>query len=178
MITLKQLQQIVPHAGPKAEIFLALLNDAMAEFGINTPMRQAAFLAQIAFESGGLRYTLEIASGKAYDTGNLAKNLGNTPEADGDGQKYKGRGLIQVTGHNNYEACGKALGLPLLAKPELLEEPENACRSAGWYWASRGLNELADRGAFKKITLLINGGFNGLEQREAFYMKAQEALAC
>lgn len=86
-ITLDQLRAIMPFAGKRAQIFLQPLNAAMEEFGINTPARQTAFLAQIAHESGSLRYTRELASGAAYDTGRLAERLGNTPEDDGDGER-------------------------------------------------------------------------------------------
>lgn len=175
-ITLQQLQKIMPYAGKRAGTYLEPLNAAMCEFGIDTPMRQAAFLAQLAHESGSLRYVRELASGDAYDTGRLAQRLGNTPEADGDGQRYKGRGLIQITGTDNYRDCGLALGIDLLAHPELLEQPDLACRSAGWFWQSRGLNPLADVGAFRAITRVINGGFNGYDDRLAYYERAKAVL--
>lgn len=177
MITLDQLKKIVPVAGVRAAVYLVPLNDAMAEFGIETPARQAAFIAQVAHESGGFRYVRELASGAAYDTGRLADCLGNTPEADGDGQRYKGRGLIQITGRNNYCDCGLALGLDLLAHPELLERADNACRSAAWFWRSRDLNALADAGDFERITRKINGGLNGQAERLAFFTAALEVLA-
>lgn len=181
MITLEQLKKIITYAGPRAGVFLVPLNDAMDEFGIDTPMRQAAFLSQVAHESGSLRYTREIASGAAYDTGELAKRLGNTPEADGDGQRYKGRGLIQITGHANYVACSKALygdDETLVLHPELLEDVVPACRSAAWFWWSHGLNSLADTGAFRAITRAINGGYNGYDERLAFYQRATAMLTC
>ena len=177
MITLEQLRQIIPFAGPRAAVFVVPINEAMDEFGIDTPARQAAFVAQIAHESGSLRYVRELASGEAYDTGRLAERLGNTPETDGDGQRYRGRGLIQITGASNYSACGLALGLDLLANPELLEQPNHACRSAAWFWDSRGLNALADAGDFERITRKINGGLNGQADRLAFYHRAMEVLA-
>lgn len=161
----------MPYAGKRAETFLEPMNAAMDEFEINTPARQAAFLAQIAHESGSLRYVKEIASGDAYEG---RGDLGNTQE--GDGVRFKGRGLIQITGRANYAQCGAALGLDLLAEPELLETPENACRSAAWFWHSRGLNELADAGEFRLITKRINGGYNGLSDRQAYYIKAKEVL--
>ena len=86
--------------------------------------------------------------------------------------KFKGRGLIQITGRNNYHECGKALGVDLITNPELLETNDLACRSAAWFWASRGLNDLADRGDFERITKRINGGLNGLKERQAYYVKA------
>src|SRR5258707_58804 len=126
----------MPNAGHRATDFLTPLRDAMREFSIDaSPEREAAFLAQIAHESGELRYVHEIASGEAYEG---RHDLGNT-EA-GDGVRFKGRGLIQVTGRANYAACGLALDLPLLFHPELLESPDNACRSAAWFWDKHGLN--------------------------------------
>lgn len=171
-MTAEELRQIMPFAGIRIERFLEPLNQAMEEFAIDTPTRQAAFIAQIAHESGSLRYVKEIASGEAYEG---RQDLGNTQE--GDGVRFKGRGLIQVTGRTNYAACGKALGLDLLAHPEILEEPVNACRSAAWFWKYRGLNELADVGNFRKITRIINGGMNGWPDRLAFYERAKEVLA-
>lgn len=178
-ITLEQLTQIMPTASKKATIFIEPLNAAMEEFGINTPKRQAAFLAQIAHESGSLRYVRELASGEAYDTGRLAERLGNTPEDDDDGRRYKGRGLIQITGNANYRHCSHALfgdEQVLLDNPELLETPENACRSAAWFWNSRKLNELADTENFVKITIRINGGTNGLADRLVYYERARKVL--
>lgn len=166
----------MPYAGKRAALFLAPLNGAMREFDITTTKRQAAFLAQIAHESGSLRYVRELASGEAYDTGRLAGRLGNTPEADGDGQRYRGRGLIQITGHDNYLRCGLALDVDLLAEPELLERPDLACRSAAWFWHNHGLNELADRGEFTRITKRINGGLNGQAERLSFYVTALKVL--
>lgn len=176
MITLDQLQRIMPHAGKRAAVFLAPLNAAMQEFNITTPKRQAAFLAQIAHESGSLRYVRELASGEDYDTGRLAQRLGNTPEADGDGQRYRGRGLVQITGHDNYLLCGLALDLDLLAEPELLEQPALACRSAAWFWHNAGLNDLADRCEFTRITKRVNGGYNGQADRLAHYVTALKVL--
>jgi putative chitinase len=176
VITIEQLQRIMPHAGKRAAVFIEPLNAAMNEFGITTPKRQAAFIAQIAHESGSFRYVRELASGEAYDTGRLAARLGNTPEADGDGQRYRGRGLIQITGHDNYLRCGLALDVDLLAEPELLEQPVLACRSAAWFWWAHELNELADRCEFQRITKRINGGLNGQADRLAFYTTALRVL--
>lgn len=172
MITADELRAIMPHAGARADTFRDPLRQAMQEFEIDTPARMAAFLAQIAHESGSLRYVREIASGEAYEG---RSDLGNTQP--GDGVRYKGRGLIQVTGRANYAQCGAALQLDLLAHPELLEEPLNACRSAAWFWKSRGLNELADRGDFKLITKRINGGYNGYQDRLTYYTRAQGVLS-
>ncbi|MCO7516407.1 glycoside hydrolase family 19 protein [Pseudomonas guariconensis] len=180
-ITEKQLQQILPNAGHQAGVFVPGLNAAMGKYGIVTRLRMAAFIAQVGHESGQLRYVRELGNDKylsKYDTGRLAQRLGNTLEADGDGQKYRGRGLIQVTGRANYEACSEALfgDSRLLNTPELLEHPVYAAMSAGWYWHQNGLNSLADKADFLAITKRINGGTNGLEDREALYKRALEVL--
>lgn len=172
MITIEQLHQIMPHARSKCDLYIGPLNDAMEQFDINTPQRQAAFLSQVAHESGELRYVEEIASGKAYEG---RADLGNTEP--GDGVRFKGRGLIQITGRANYANCGGALGIDLLADPSLLETPENATRSAAWFWQTHGLNELADADNFRKITLRINGGLTGQENRLAYWETAKEAIA-
>ncbi|MGZ8172568.1 MAG: glycoside hydrolase family 19 protein [Methylobacter sp.] len=172
MLTIKQLAAIMPHSSiANRERFIAPLNAAMAEFDINTPARVASFLAQIAHESGSLKYVREIASGIAYEG---RKDLGNVHY--GDGKRFRGRGLIQITGRANYLECGKGLNLDLIAHPELLEQPVNACRSATWFWNVHGCNELADVGLFETITRKINGGFTHQKERMAFYDAAQRAL--
>jgi len=171
-LTIAQLLRIMPLARARAAAFLDPLNSAMAEFGINTPARAASFLAQLAHESGQLLYVRELASGAAYEG---RKDLGNVQP--GDGVRFRGRGLIQVTGRANYAACGKALGLDLLAQPALLEQNVNACRSAGWFWQSRGLNALADAGDQVAVTRRVNGGTNGLAERLAYFKVAQKVLA-
>ena len=178
-ITQQQLQQILPNAGQTAGVFVPVLNTAMVRFQIVGTKRIAAFIAQIGHESGQFRYVRELGSDQylsKYDTGSLAKRLGNTPEADGDAQKYRGRGLIQITGRANYITCGEALALDLINQPELLEKPQHACMSAAWFWASRGLNTLADAGQFDTITRRINGGLNGLADRQVLYARALKVL--
>ena len=101
--------------------------------------------------------------------------MGNT--TPDDGWKYRGRGLIQITGKNNYRACGEALGLDLIAQPELLEKSQHACMSAAWFWATNGLSTLADAGKFDAITQRINGGQNGAADRQALYARALKVLA-
>lgn len=165
------LLTIMPNARARIDDFVDALNAAMATYAINTPARQAAFLAQIAHESGELRYVRELASGAAYEG---RRDLGNTEP--GDGVRFKGRGLIQVTGRSNYKACGDALSLPLLDHPEMLELPIYASYSAAWFWFKNGLNELADRGAFKEITRKINGGYNGWSERQKYYERAKAVL--
>lgn len=181
LITLAQLVQVLPGARLRAGIFLSSLNAAMLHFGVDSPKRIAAFLAQIGHESGELRYVRELGSDQylsKYDTGALAARLGNTPEADGDGQKYRGRGLIQITGRRNYLACSLALfgDERLLQQPQLLEQPQWACESAAWFWQSNGLNELADRDQFTTITRRINGGLNGLDNRLQLWARAKAVL--
>ena len=180
-ITTQQLLQILPNAGAKAGVFVPALNAAMSKYAIITRLRMAAFIAQIGHESGQLQWVRELGSDQylsKYDTGTLAKRLGNTPEADGDGQKYRGRGLIQITGRANYEACSEALfsDARLINTPELLESPVYAALSAGWFWQRAGLNSLADKGDFLTITKRINGGTNGLDDREALYQRALKVL--
>lgn len=180
-VTEQQLLQILPSAGAKAGVFAPAINTAMDRYQINTRLRMAAFIAQVGHESGQFRYVRELGGDdylSKYDTGTLADRLGNTPEADGDGQKYRGRGLIQITGHDNYLACSKALfgDDRLLRSPELLEQAEWACKSAAWFWNSRNLNALADSGDFNTITRRINGGLNGLAERLAFYERAKAVL--
>lgn len=174
MVSLDELLQIMPYARKRAEPFLEPLNEAMNEFEIDNGLRIAAFLAQVAHESGELRYVRELASGEAYET---RTDLGNTPERDGDGPRYRGRGLIQITGRDNYRACGDALAVDLLRSPELLELPRLAARSAGWFWQTHGLNELADQGNFLLITKRINGGTNGWKSRVEYYERAKKVLA-
>lgn len=176
----------MPYAGNRAELYLEHLNSAINEFEIDTPQRQAAFLAQIAHESGSLRYVKEIASGDAYEG---RKDLGNV--FPGDGVRFKGRGLIQITGRANYEAVTQALGADVLSNPELLETPELACRSAAWFWKTNGLNEVADTensdgvfDEFDRISDLINrgrhthrmGDSNGWADRLRHYKKARAVL--
>ncbi|WP_122846326.1 glycoside hydrolase family 19 protein [Pseudomonas viridiflava] len=179
-ITAQQLLKILPNAGAKVGVFVPALNTAMGKYQIITRERIAAFIAQIGHESGQLRYVRELGDSEylsKYDTGKLAERLGNTPEADGDGQFYRGRGLIQITGRANYAECGEALALDLIHHPELLEQPEHATMSAAWYWGSRGLNSLADKGDFLAITKRINGRTNGLSDRQALYDRALKVLA-
>lgn len=181
-LTYEQLRDIMPWAPKDLSEFVEPLNITAEEFFINTRVRQVAFLAQLAHESGSFRYMEEIASGEAYET---RGDLGNTqPEAieaaarhgSTPGRFYKGHGPIQITGYHNHLECGKALGLDLVNEPTLLTQPLHGCRAAGWYWKSRGCNDLADRGMFEVITRRINGGLNGLADRVAFLEKAREVL--
>lgn len=160
----------------KATLYHEGLNVALVEFKINTPKRIASFLAQVCHESAGFIYAEEIASGIAYEG---RKDLGNV--YGGDGKRFKGRGLIQLTGRHNYDVCGKALGLDLINFPKKASEPINAPRIAAWYWNSRNLNKYADMHnvtAFQEITKRINGGLNGYKDRLNWWSKARKVLGC
>ena len=199
-ITSQQLLQILPNAGQVAGFFVPVLNTAMSRYQIVGAKRMAVFIAQVGHESGQLmrlvenlnystdalrktwpsRFDVDLASAVARKPEQIANiaygsRMGNT--APGDGWKYRGRGLIQITGKNNYSACGEALGLDLIAQPDLLEKPQHACMSAAWFWATNGLNTLADAGKFEAITQRINGGQNGASDRQALYAKALKVLA-
>ncbi|WP_321837821.1 glycoside hydrolase family 19 protein [Pseudomonas kulmbachensis] len=198
-ITTQQLLQILPNAGQSAGVFVSALNTAMNHYQIVGLKRVAAFIAQVGHESGQLkclvenlnysadalrktwpsRFDVELATAVARKPEHIANiaygnRMGNT--ASGDGWKYRGRGLIQVTGKANYRACGETLGLDLITQPELLEKPQHACMSAAWFWASNGLNTLADAGKFDAITQRINGGHNGAADRQALYAMALKVL--
>ncbi|MBT2326139.1 glycoside hydrolase family 19 protein [Variovorax paradoxus] len=159
----------------RAQRFAEPITAAMAEFGIDTPARQAAFLAQIGHESGFLKYTVELwgptEAQKRYEG---RKDLGNLQI--GDGYRFRGRGLLQTTGRANYKATGDELGVDLEAHPELLGEPVLASRSAGHYWQSHGLNRFADSGDFVTLTKRINGGTNGLAERQILWAASKAAL--
>ncbi|MEG0636023.1 MAG: glycoside hydrolase family 19 protein [Pseudomonas sp.] len=175
-ITEQQLLRILPNAGRQAGVFVPVLNTAMSKYGIVTIARIAAFIAQVGHESGQLRYVREIWGPTTQQAGYEGRaDLGNTVK--GDGSKYLGRGLIQITGRANYAACGEALGLDLINQPQLLEQPQHAAMSAAWFWSTKGLNTLADKGEFVKITRRINGGVNGLEDRQRLYVQAHKVLA-
>ncbi|HTJ97861.1 MAG TPA: glycoside hydrolase family 19 protein [Rhodocyclaceae bacterium] len=146
----------------------------MANRNIDTPLRQAHFLAQIGHESGELRFHAEIASGAAYEG---RKDLGNTQA--GDGTRFKGRGLIQLTGRANYSAYGKSIGreAELLSHPELVATDPALCVDvAGWYWATHNLNALADTDDVNAVTRRINGGLNGLDDRQRLLKRAKALL--
>jgi putative chitinase len=175
------------------------LTRAMGYFAIVTPIRQAHFIAQIGHESGSFARLVENLNYSAegllktwparFDKGTAAwaarqpqrianivygGRMGNI-NAD-DGWKYRGRGLIQLTGRENYRQAANALGIELLVHPELLEQPGEAATTAAWYWADRGLNTLADAGKLEAITRKINGGVNGLVDRQERYLLAARVL--
>ena len=171
MITLKQLRTAMPQATlTNCQKFLLPLNETMAKYCISTPLRQAHFLCQIAWESGQLRYTEEIASGADYDTGAKAKALGNTPQADGDGQRYRA----------NYKKYGAYIGKDMEDLQQknwvLLKEPKYAADSAGWFWVTRKLNAKADRDEHTNITKAINGSTATAQKRLALLRTAKIAV--
>jgi putative chitinase len=181
-----------------AEKFLPFIQGACKAYDITTPKRVAGFLSQIGHESGGLAMleenlnykaetlmrvwpkrfpTLEFAQQYARNPQKIANSvyanrMGNGDEASGEGWKYRGRGLKQLTGKDNYRAFSKAIGTDFVASPDLLLEPVNAALSAGWFWSANNLNALADNGDVPGMTKRINGGTIGLEQRQALYAKA------
>ena len=160
----------------RAQKWAPALTDAMREGDINTRLRQSAFLAQIGHESGSLVYVREIGGPSYFAKYNGRKDLGNTQP--GDGARFCGRGLIQVTGRSNYAKCSQALfgDDRLLKTPDLLEQPEWAAKSAVWFWSTRNLNELADADRFTDLTKKINGGTNGIEDRKARYRLALSVI--
>jgi len=174
-LTLAQLATVMPHADERADRYLEPLVATMAEYDIDTPARAAMWLAQIAHESAELRLVTEIADGTQYEG---RADLGNTTR--GDGRRYRGRGLFQITGRYNYAACSLALSGSadlLLEHPQLLaDDPLLACRSAGWYWRSRRLNRFADAQDITGCTRVINGGTNGLPDRIKYWDRARAVL--
>ena len=203
MVSVAQMQQIFPQADESdlGEICEGL-NAAMAEFGIDSPQRQAMFLAQAGHESGNFSTVEENLNYKAAglmsifhkyfpdeDTANAyakqpekianrvyANRMGNGDESSGEGYKYRGRGLIQLTGKDNYDACARALNVDLHSQPDYLETAEGACRSAAWFWAHNNLNKYADADDIVGCTKRVNGGTIGLEERQHHYESAKSIL--
>ena len=204
MITTALLRSVMPRLSEaRAELFVGPLNETFARFDISTPLRAAMFLAQAAHESGELYRLVEILSYSAtrlrvvwphrfpteeaaaayernpVELGNLvyANRLGNGSTESGDGFRYRGRGIFQLTGKANYQAAGEALGLPLVERPEWAGEPPGACLTAGWFWWKHNLNGGADQGLLKDVTRVINGGLNGLPERQRYYEAAIKVLS-
>jgi predicted chitinase len=174
-LTAQQLCAIVPTLSQTtAATLIDPLNQAMQWADINTPAREAAFLAQVAHETGGFRWFRELGSDAYFERYQGRIDLGNTQP--GDGVRFKGRGFIQITGRTNYQRAGEALGIDLIDHPQLAETPAVGARIAAWYWQSHDLNRYADRGDFITITRRINGGLNGLADREAYYERAERVL--
>jgi putative chitinase len=185
-----------------ADKYLPFINMTMVKREINTPVRQAMFLSQLAHESGNFKFVVENLNysadalrrvfGKYFPTEELANQyarqperianrvyasrMGNGDEESGDGWKYRGRGLIQLTGKNNYASFSMQSDNNALVEPDLVAQPELAVDSAGWFWTTNRLNQLADTGDVKAVSRRVNGGFNGLADREAKYNKLMVLL--
>jgi putative chitinase len=200
-ITREQLQQIIPR-NPYIDQWCDALNKLLPDYGIDTPQRVAAFLAQCAHESGNfvflkenLNYkwaSLRKVFPKYFPTDELAQayekqperianriygsRMGNGDEASGDGFRYCGRGLIQLTGRNNYDAFAESIETPVEEIPAYLETFEGAVQSACWFWETNNLNQFADTDDIKTMTRRINGGFIGLEDRVKHYEHARHVF--
>jgi putative chitinase len=171
-LTTRQLLTIAPHADPaRVETLYPHLIVTLLEYNIITKLRQAHFLAQLAHESGSFNYLEELASGEDYE---YRDDLGNFHS--GDGVRFKGRGLIQITGRTNYQDCGDDLGVDLIEYPTRLADDDLACLSAGWFWHTRDLNPIADQDDVETITFRINGGYNGYDERVEFLAVAKDVL--
>lgn len=178
LITWKHYKDCLPLARKQdLNTYFEPLNFAMAEFKINNLRRISAFLAQLAHESGSLRWKEELASGADYEG---RKDLGNI--YPGDGRRFKGRGPIQLTGRSNYQWATKELRVDLINNPLLAAtDPWLGARIAGLYWHSRGLNNLADKHdlkSFRLITRRINGGYNGWQDRLNHWNRIRKVLYC
>jgi len=200
-ITREQLQQIIPR-NLYIDQWCSALNQLLPDYGIDTPQRVAAFLAQCAHESGNfvflkenLNYkwaSLRKVFPKYFPTDELAQayekqperianriygsRMGNGDEASGDGFRYCGRGLIQLTGRNNYDAFAESIETPVEQVPAYLETFEGAVQSACWFWETNNLNQFADADDIKTMTRRINGGFIGLEDRIKHYEHARHVF--
>ena len=180
MISLGMIRDCFPRLSPAmVQIYTTAFNQWFPQYSLTSPIRVAAFMAQIGHESGDLKWTAEIwgptPQQRRYEPpSELANRLGNTQP--GDGERFKGRGLIQVTGRFNYTQISQALEVDFIAQPQQLEAPNMAVRSACWWWSSRNLNELADANdehSFRKITRIINGGLNGWDDRLARWQRCK-----
>lgn len=203
-IDVPTLIEIMPHAVQRAALFVDPFNEVFGKYAINTPVRVAMFLAQVAHECGelseleeNLNYSAEALMRvfpRHFDADSAAQyarqpekianrvyanRMGNGNEDSGDGWGFHGRGCIQITGRDNYTACSASVYgdlQVLLDVPEKLLQPEGAVLSAGWFWARGSLNELADGGDIQGCTRIINGGLNGLDQRQAYWEQAKSVL--
>ena len=176
-MTTDEWKQVLLKVEPKGKDWILLgLADQMeklaSEFDISTPLRQQHFIAQCAHESDHFKTTREYASGQAYEG---RKDLGNTTK--GDGQRFRGRGLIQLTGRANYTAAAKAAGEPYVDKPELVEVFPAAAIVSGWFWAVNKCNAAADRDDARACCKIVNGGYNGLQSRLAALDDCKKAFA-
>lgn len=165
----RSVRYVCPHlTAAQARVIADALGPAFHAFGITTRRRAAAAIAQFAHESDGFRTTAEYASGARYEG---RRDLGNTHP--GDGRRFKGRAFIQITGRTNYAAAGAALGHDFLEHPADLAKPTWAAKASCWWWKAHGCNQLADTGDFTRLTRRINGGTNGLADRQAYHRRAR-----
>lgn len=172
MITKQHLKQLAPNSVDAIiDPLVKYLNIHMPRYEVNTYLRVCHFLAQAAHEAASFRTLEEYASGSAYED---RKDLGNTQR--GDGVRYKGRGIFQLTGRANYRNIGKLIGFDLENNPELAESPEVSVLTALEYWKSRGLNKWADEDNVMTITKRINGGLNGFSDRKVYLAKAKNII--
>ncbi len=175
ILTRDLMIHVMPHSGQFLEMYFSFLLGAMESYLVDQPLEVAAFLATLAEESGELRYSRELwgptTAQLKYEG---SAKLGNTQP--GDGERFKGRGLIQVSGRANYAAIGKLMDLRLTEKPELLAEPVYAAYSAAVFWWDRRIEQHANRGDFTRVTRLVNGGLTNMERREIYYRRACTAL--
>jgi len=172
MITKEMIKKIAPNS--KEEIIGPLvdyLNKYLPKYEVSTYLRVCHFLAQAAHEAASFRTLREYASGAAYEG---RKDLGNVKP--GDGVRYKGRGIFQLTGRANYRDIGNKIGMDLENNPELAESPEVSVLTALEYWKSRNLNVLADRDDVEGITRKINGGLNGFEDRKKYLSRCKQII--
>lgn len=195
MITEENFKKIIPDVNwSYAQKYVPLFESELPKYDINTPLRKAHFLAQVAHESGGFKYvaenlnysakalysvfrkyfpTMDVADSYARKPQQIANKvyanrMGNGNETSNDGWNFRGRGLIQLTGKDNYQSFGNDTGQDFIASPELLEQPKWALNSACWFWKNRGINKYADKDDIHMVTKLINGGTNGLANRQHF----------
>lgn len=199
-----QLMSIMPAARDQdIERYIEALNTQLPRYKINTPLRMAHFIAQIAHESGSFKYQCENLSysakalrsvfSKYFDSDEMAERyarkpqeianvvyanrMGNGNTVSGDGWRYRGRGLIKLTGRENYANCAAFIDYDCVEDPDLLsDDPQVAVAAACWCWHSRQLNDIADRDDLKRITAKINRGSHGLESRKGFYERARQVL--
>jgi putative chitinase len=173
-MTLEELKKLVKPA--IAEKYYQPLVDTMKKYNINTPLRMQHFLAQVLHESGGFQFTKEQGNDAYFNKYEGRKDLGNTQV--GDGKRFKGRGLIQLTGRANYQKFKDNSGIDVIANPDLVaNDPKLSAMASGFFWNSRNLNALADKDDVKAITKKVNGGYNGLADRENYLAKAKSIIS-
>ena len=174
---LKSIISPISYDDTKIQSIVDALNETFSRYSIDTNLRMCHFLAQVLHESGAFRYSVEIWGNTpaqlAYDT---QVDLGNTPELDGDGYKYRGRGWIQLTGKNNYRLLSKEFGEDFVSEPDLVARDPYDSLAAGWFWNRQELNTFADLDDIMTITKKINGGFNGLNNRKMWLVNAKSVL--